>query len=112
MARVSNRQYSRYALEALSLLGSKIRVARLERRWSAQNLAERAGISRDLLFRIEKGDPRCEIGVVFELASILRIPLFAPELAGVREGNREISSRLALMPKAIRPKSDEVDDDF
>src|SRR5512139_2316217 len=70
MTRSRNRTYSRYTQHALNLLGSLLRASRIERKVSTQALAERAGISRDLLYRIEKGDPRCEIGVVFELAAI------------------------------------------
>jgi len=39
-------------------------------------LASRAGISRALLRRIERGDPSCSIGVVFEVATIGGSSLF------------------------------------
>ena len=71
-----------------------------------------SGISRDLLHRIEKGDPRCEIGVVFELAAILGVPLFQPELGALQASTREVQSRLALMPKAVHAPRAEVNDDF
>ena len=64
--------FSRGRAEALGL----IREARKERRMTAQELAERAGISRGLLQRIEKGDLKCEIGVVFEAAAIVGVRLF------------------------------------
>jgi transcriptional regulator with XRE-family HTH domain len=112
MAKPSTRLYSRYSLEALSLLGSLLRAARIERKLGTQALAERAGISRDMLHRIEKGDPRCEIGVVFELAAILGVPLFEPELRGVQKRRHEIEDRLALLPKAVHPPRGGVKDDF
>ena len=77
-----------------------------------QALAERAGISRDLLRRIEKGDPRCEIGVVFELAAILGVPLFEAEPGALPSRLREARARLALLPKAVHAPRDEVKDDF
>ncbi|HET9049626.1 MAG TPA: helix-turn-helix transcriptional regulator [Chiayiivirga sp.] len=112
MAKPIVRSYSRYSLQALSLLGALLRAARIEKKMGLQVLAERAGISRDLLRRIEKGDPRCEIGVVFELAAILGVPLFEPELGALRKRNREVEDRLALLPKAVHAPRVEVKDDF
>ncbi len=112
MARPTARTYSRYSLQALTLLGASLRAARIERKMGTQALAERAGISRDLLYRIEKGDPRCEIGVVFELAAILGVPLFEPELGALQARTREVQSRLALLPGAVHAPRGEVKDDF
>jgi transcriptional regulator with XRE-family HTH domain len=112
MARMLARTHSRYSLEALTLLGALLRAARIERKMGAQSLAERAGISRDMLHRIEKGDPRCEIGVVFELAAILGVPLFEPELSALQARQRETQARLALLPKAVHAPRGEVKDDF
>lgn len=112
MAKLKIRTYSRYSLHALSLLGGLLRAARIEKKMGAQVLAGRAGISRDMLRRIEKGDPRCEIGVVFELAAILGVPLFEPELGALQRRDREIEDRLALLPKAVHTPRVEVKDDF
>lgn len=112
MARPATRNYSRYSLEALALLGAALRVERIQRKIATRELAERAGISRDLLHRIEKGDPRCEIGVVFELAAILQVPLFEPALEGLQARRRELQARLTLLPRAIHGPRDEVKDDF
>ena len=59
------RTYSRYALEGLGLLGKTIRLGRMQRRLTSQELAERIGVSRSTLQRIEKGDPKVEIGLMF-----------------------------------------------
>lgn len=112
MRRASTRTYSRYSREALTLLGGLLRSARIERKLGTQALAERAGISRDMLHRIEKGDPRCEIGVVFELAAILGVALFEPELGALQARSREVQARLTLLPKAVHAPRAEVDDDF
>lgn len=106
------RTYSRYGLEALRLLGGMLRAARIEKKVGTQALAERAGISRDMLYRIEKGDPRCEIGVVFELAAILGVPLFEPDPGALQRRSREVEARLALLPKAVHAPRGEVKDDF
>lgn len=112
MPKHSSRAYSRYSLQALSLLSASLRAARVGKKIGTQALAERAGISRDMLYRIEKGDPRCEIGVVFELAAILGVPLFEPELGALQQRSREVEDRLALLPKAVHAPRNEVKDDF
>ncbi len=113
MAKPKHRTYSRYTREALALLGGLLRARRTEQKMTAQSLADRAGVSRDMLHRIEKGDPRCEIGVAFELAAILAIPVFAaPELAGLQARRREVEARLALLPKAVHKARGEARDAF
>src|SRR5882757_7427382 len=46
----------------LSELGDNIRLARLRRRFSAALIAERAGIARNTLRAIERGDPSVSFG--------------------------------------------------
>ena len=46
----------------LCLLGENIRLARLRRRLSTTQLAERAGISRPTLHKVERGDPTVTLG--------------------------------------------------
>ena len=76
MPKSITRTYSRYSRDAAALLGALIRQARNERKLTAQELADRAGISRGLLQRIEKGNLKCEIGAVFETAAIIGVKLF------------------------------------
>ena len=64
MTRLSTRPYSRYSREAVVLLGQLIRLARIGHKLTFEELAERAGMSRGLLHRIERGDPGCAIGSV------------------------------------------------
>ena len=64
------RSYSRYAREATELLGQIIRTARTERALTVADVAERAGTSRGLVHRIEKGDMGCSIGAAFEIAAM------------------------------------------
>lgn len=113
MARTSvTRIYSRYTREALELLGRMIKLGRIERKFTAQDLADRAGISRDLLVRIEKGDPKCGIGVVFELAALVGIKLFDAESSTLATHIKQAEERLVLLPKAVRKKTKAVDDEF
>jgi DNA-binding XRE family transcriptional regulator len=112
MSKVSSRTYSRYSLEAISLLGNLIRVARKERMMTAQEVADRAGISRGLLQRIEKGDPKCELGATFEVATIVGVKLFDADATRLTKHIRQTEEKLALLPKSVRKKVKDVDDDF
>ena len=73
MAKPDNRPYSRYSRDAAQLLGRLIRRARIEQGLTAEALAERAGISRGLVQRIERGEMGCAIGAVFEAAAIVGV---------------------------------------
>lgn len=106
------RAYCQYSQDAVLLLGSLIRAARKERRWTAQQLAERAGISRGMLHRIEKGDLRCAIGSVFELAAILGINLFDADGTAMTKLLNQTKEKLTLLPRSIRKRKIEFDDDF
>lgn len=112
MSKVSSRAYSRYSLEAITLLGGLIRAARKERKMTAQEVAERAGISRGLLQRIEKGDPKCEIGATFEVAAIVGVKLFDATATTLTQHIRHTEDKLALLPKSVRKKAKVADDDF
>jgi transcriptional regulator with XRE-family HTH domain len=46
----------------LRQLGSNIRTARLRRRFTTVQVAERAGITRQTLYSIEKGEPTVGLG--------------------------------------------------
>ena len=112
MPKLAARPYSRYTQTALELFGQSIRAERIAGRMTAEQVAERAGISRALLRRIEKGDPGCAIGAAFEVAAIVGVPLFAADpvmLASLQKAGEE---KLALMPKAIRQPRKVVKDDF
>lgn len=112
MTKKETRTYSRYTLEALKLLAVQIKAKRLERRITAENLAERAGISRDSLYRIEHADPTCSIGLVFEVAAILNISLFQSNYNDLLNQNKMAEEKLTLLPSRAKTKPIEIDDDF
>ncbi len=106
------RSYSRVTREALTMLGKLIRVGRAERRLTAQELADRAGISRTTLSSIEKGTPGPEIGIVFEVASLVGVRLFDYDERTLQMHNARLDEKLSLLPKSVRHTMKEVDDDF
>ena len=113
MSKISNRTYSSYADTAVQTLGEQIKIARLERRITMQDLCERAGVSRGLLYRLERGDPSCNIGSAFEIATILGLPLFQSDNYDDLVFKAKIAEdKLALLPNRARPKKIEIDDNF
>lgn len=112
MVKPVSRPYSQYSLNALELLGQLVREARQARALTAADLAARAGISRALLARIERGDPGCSIGAVFEVATICGVPLFDQEQRQLATHLALHREKMALLPKAVRARVKGVKDDF
>jgi transcriptional regulator with XRE-family HTH domain len=106
------RTYSRYGREAIAVLGQLIRINRIERKLAVQELADRVGVSRDMMQRIERGDPRCGIGPVFEAAAIVGVPLFEEDGSKLTLRLNEHEEKLRLLPKAIHKNRATVKDDF
>lgn len=106
------RTYSTPTSAALALLGKQTRLARKRRRMSEAELAARVGIARSTLQQIEKGDPKVEIGLALEAATIAGVTLFGREDATLRREGERLDDTLALLPHAIRRPRGEVDDDF
>lgn len=52
-------------------LGENIKLARLRRKLSAEQVAERAGISRSTLWQIEKGLPNVSMGYYAQVLFVL-----------------------------------------
>jgi transcriptional regulator with XRE-family HTH domain len=59
------------AQKPISVLGENIKLARLRRKFSAEQVAERANISRPTLVSIEKGNPNVTIGAYVKVLSVL-----------------------------------------
>ncbi len=112
MVKPVSRTYSQYSLNALELLGQFVRKARLGKAMTTTDLAARAGISRALLQRIERGDPGCSIGMVFEVAAICGVPLFDQEQRQLSNHLILHREKMALLPKAVRTSPKGVKDDF
>jgi transcriptional regulator with XRE-family HTH domain len=104
--------YSKYAQEAVLLLGRQIKLGRKKRKWSEQNLAERAGISRATLQKIEAGEMSPSIGLVFEVAALAGVTLFEQDKQSLATHLDLTQSKIALLPKRIRSGEKAVDDNF
>lgn len=106
------RTYSKYTLEAVTLLGEQIKLGRKQRKWTEQNLADRAGMSRATLQKIEKGATTCAIGLVFETAMLVGVNLFDKENSPLWKNIEHTRDKIALLPKRIPTNTKKVYDDF
>lgn len=106
------RTYSRVTREALTMMGGLIRLARKQRKMSEADLAARVGIARSTLQLIEKGHAKVEIGLVFEAATLVGVPLFVDEPSRLAPEISRINDKLALLPQSVRRPRTEVKDDF
>jgi transcriptional regulator with XRE-family HTH domain len=112
MPKPAIRPSSRYSRDAIVLLGQLIRRARIEQKITVEGLAERAGMSRGLVRRIEMGDRGCAIGAVFEAAAIVGVRLFDADQARLTSQISSNTTILTLLPKTVRTSSIEAKDDF
>lgn len=106
------RTYSRITHQTLALLGGRIRLARKQRKMSEADLAERVGIARSTLQAIEKGHPTVEIGLVFEAATLVGVPLFVDTPARLGTELARVSETMALLPRSVRRARGDLNDDF
>lgn len=106
------RTYSRVTREALSMIGGLIRLARKQRKMSEVDLSARVGIARSTLQLIEKGHPKVEIGLVFEAATLVGLPLFVDEPSRLASEISRVNDKLALLPRSVRRPRKTVKDDF
>ncbi len=106
------RTYSKYAQDAVTLLAEQIKLGRKQRQWSEKNLAERAGISRATLQKIESGKLSCAIGLVFEVATLVGVNLFEQDRLPLSRNIEQIRDKIALLPKRVKVKTKVVHDDF
>jgi transcriptional regulator with XRE-family HTH domain len=66
----SHTPFSPLLVKPLRELGERLQLARLRRRYSAETVAARAGVTRMTLYKVEKGDPTVSMGTY---ANVLRV---------------------------------------
>ena len=107
-----DRTYSRYTRAAATLLARQIQLRRKQRKWTEQELADRAGISRATLQKIEKGELSVAIGLVFEVAALVGVALFDEAHNSLAANIARTDDKLVLLPSAVRKRRKPVDDEF
>ena len=97
--------------EAAELLGAQIRQARVGRRWTVRELAERAGISPATLQKVERGNPSVSLGTAFDAATLVGVPLFYSDDSRLADEAARVR-RPTLLPRAVRNSRRELDNEF
>ncbi|MBO6588519.1 MAG: helix-turn-helix transcriptional regulator [Muricauda sp.] len=71
-------------------IGENIKLARKRRKLTAEQVAERAGIHRTTLHRVEKGDPTVAIGIYFNVLKVLNLESDFSKIAEDDEFGRKL----------------------
>lgn len=87
----------------LVIVGENIKLARLRRKLSAAQVAERANISRSLLWRIEQGSPSVSMGALFQVLMVLGLEKDFLKLGADDVLGRKLQDA-GLITKARAPK--------
>lgn len=94
--------YLPVSMEAARLLGAQIRMARARRHWSLSDLAERTGVTKETVLKIERGDPTVGLGLAFDAAVVSGVPIFVEDRPRLSFEVDRATESLALLPKRIR----------
>ena len=85
----------------LSQLGERLKLARLRRKLSNAVVAQRAGISRTSLYKVEAGDPGATLGTYLRVLAVLGLEADINALAADDKVGRKLQD-LALAPSSRR----------
>src|ERR1700723_106100 len=87
----------------LDALGAHLKLARLRRKYSAETVAQRAGITRRTLSKVEQGDPAVAFGVYARVMQVLRLEDDLAKLAVDDALGRKLQDA-GLTPQRRAPK--------
>src|SRR5208282_921332 len=94
------------AAQTLRKLGRDLALARRKRGISTSDMAERLFVSRDTLWRLERGDPTVAVGTLATAAFILQLHDRLANLAAPATDALALSLDESRLPKRIRrPRS-------
>lgn len=86
---------------ALTALGERLRLARKRRKITTVLMAQRVGVSRDTLNRVEKGDPVVSLGTYLRVLRVLGLDADLDLIAADDALGRKLQD-LALEPASKR----------
>lgn len=93
------------AAQALRKLGRDLALARRKRSISTSDMAARLFVSRDTLWRLERGDPTVSIGTLSTAAFVLQLHDRLGDLAAPSSDDLALALDEQRLPKHIhRPK--------
>jgi transcriptional regulator with XRE-family HTH domain len=90
---------------ALKQVGEQFKLARLRRKLSMEQVADRADISKSTLWRIEKGEPGVSLGNLYQVLIVLGLEDDMLALAADDELGRKLQDA-ELSTKKRAPKKD------
>jgi DNA-binding XRE family transcriptional regulator len=96
--------------EQIRVMGERIRVARVRRRMSQDDLARACGISRTTLVRMEAGSPRATLGAMFTVLWILGLLPTAEGVADPDTDEHGKTLEAARAAKRVRRSRRTADD--
>jgi transcriptional regulator with XRE-family HTH domain len=96
------------ARAALAELGAGLRALRLMRRMPMTYAAERAGISRSTLHKIERGDPGVALGIYADLLATYGLLERLARLADPGRDREGLRLERAHLPRRVRPSAHET----
>jgi transcriptional regulator with XRE-family HTH domain len=94
----------------LSGFGNQLKLARLRRKYSSELVAQRAGITRPTLLKIERGDPSVSLGAYVRVMQALRLEgdiakLAVDDVLGRKLQDAEITPKLRAPKRPATAKS-------
>jgi transcriptional regulator with XRE-family HTH domain len=84
-------------------VGENVKKARLRRSYSSETVAQRAGIARKTLYRVERGDPAVALGIYARVLQTLRLENDLGLIAADDALGRKLQDA-NLEPKSRAPK--------
>lgn len=97
--------------QASRKLGERVRLARIRRRMTQEELAAACGITRKTLYAIEKGSSATTVGTLFSVLWKLGLLESTAELAHPDHDEHGKVLEAARQPKRVR-QSTKIDNDF
>lgn len=95
------------AQKMLSEMGENLKLARLRRKLSTTQVAERAGISRATLWQIEKGTSTVSLGAYYQVLFVLGLDKDILKLGGDDVLGRKLQDA-GLLVKERAPKKPKI----
>lgn len=86
----------------LKQVGTNLQYARLRRRYTAETVAERAGITRKTLSRVERGDPSVAMGIYARVLQALGLVDDLSSLARDDQLGNRLQDLGLTSPKRVR----------
>lgn len=106
MAKQTLPAFPRYR-RAAEALGDRLRLARLRRRISATEMAQRVGVSRMTIYKLEKGDLSVGLGILVRALGVLGLDTDLDLLARDDELGRRLQDvSLPTRPRRTPPRTD------